>query len=185
MKLLHCRSIRISSAMKSLCLPSCIVGDLLVDRIGRNQTTALGFAYVQPGWRMETDPNSLSALRSTIWRQGFRTNGSWHRDISVWRRVIFHTAARPPSCCCSNQAGAAIGTEVFTPIQKSLASDFEGLQAVCLIGAAIYSRRSYLHSDRGQKKESLACPRIDRGCLPQLVGQRKSHPRKVGAAEGR
>lgn len=34
------------------------------------------------------------------------------------------------------KAGAAIGTEVFTPIQNSFDSDFKGVQAVFLIGAA-------------------------------------------------
>lgn len=34
------------------------------------------------------------------------------------------------------KAGAAIGTQVFTPIQDSFESDFKGVQAVFLIGAA-------------------------------------------------
>lgn len=34
------------------------------------------------------------------------------------------------------KAGAAIGTQVFTPIQESFPDDFAGVQAVFLIGAA-------------------------------------------------
>lgn len=34
------------------------------------------------------------------------------------------------------KAGAAIGTQVFTPIQDSFSDDFKGVQAVFLIGAA-------------------------------------------------
>ena len=34
------------------------------------------------------------------------------------------------------KAGAAVGTEVFTPIQNSFSDDFKGTQAVFLIGAA-------------------------------------------------
>lgn len=35
------------------------------------------------------------------------------------------------------KAGAAIGTQVFTPIQESFSDDFAGVQAVFLIGAAL------------------------------------------------
>ena len=34
------------------------------------------------------------------------------------------------------KAGAAIGTQVFTPIQNSFDGEYEGVQAVFLIGAA-------------------------------------------------
>ena len=34
------------------------------------------------------------------------------------------------------KAGAAIGTQVFTPIQNSFADEFKGVQGVFLIGAA-------------------------------------------------
>ena len=34
------------------------------------------------------------------------------------------------------KAGAAIGTQVFTPIQEFFSDDFSGVQAVFLIGAA-------------------------------------------------
>jgi hypothetical protein len=37
------------------------------------------------------------------------------------------------------KAGAAIGTQVFTPIQNSFDDEFTGIQAVFLIGAAFAS----------------------------------------------
>lgn len=56
------------------------------------------------------------------------------------------------------KAGAAIGTEVFTPIQNSFEGEFAGIQGVFLIGAAFASTGGliawFLIPDRERDLES-------------------------------
>jgi MFS family permease len=56
------------------------------------------------------------------------------------------------------KAGAAIGTQVFTPIQDSFPSDFAGVQGVFLIGAAFAAVGGILSwtliPDKGRDLES-------------------------------
>ncbi|KAJ4166009.1 hypothetical protein NW765_007235 [Fusarium oxysporum] len=112
-------------------LPGCVVGGLLMDRIGRRQTMTLGFL----GWTI----------------LGFIIGGALSPDPV---RVPFvHRAVATFLCAAESfptplrghflgfaaamgKAGAAIGTQAFTPIQDSFSDKQRGIQAVFLIGAA-------------------------------------------------
>ncbi|KAF7157836.1 hypothetical protein CNMCM5623_002270 [Aspergillus felis] len=124
-------------------LPGCIVGGLLMDRIGRKQNMTLGF------------------MLCAIW--GFILGGALRPIQSVFPLFVvmygifnafqemgpgvstflcasesFPTPLRGHFmglAAAVGKAGAAIGTEVFTPIQNSFDSTFKGQQAVFLIGS--------------------------------------------------
>ncbi|CRG82743.1 putative metabolite transport protein GIT1 [Talaromyces islandicus] len=125
-------------------LPGCLLGGLLMDRIGRKQTMTLGF------------------LLWAIW--GFILGGALHPIQTVFPLFVvmygifnalgemgpgvatflcaaesFPTPLRGHFlgwAAAVGKAGASIGTEVFTPIQNSFDSDAKGQQAVFLIGSA-------------------------------------------------
>ncbi|KAJ5988277.1 hypothetical protein N7481_003487 [Penicillium waksmanii] len=99
-------------------LPGCIIGGLLMDKIGRKQNMTLGFML----W--------------AIW--GFILGGALKPISSVFPLfiVMYGIFQALGEMGPVGKAGASIGTEVFTPIQNSFSSTEKGQQAVFLIGAA-------------------------------------------------
>ncbi|KAG5928308.1 hypothetical protein E4U42_000850 [Claviceps africana] len=132
------------TVLNLLYLPATLIGGLLMDRIGRKQTMALGFAL----WSM----------------MGFVLGGALSRIVTVFPLFIvlygifnalgeigpgvatfLCTAESFPTpvrghfvglAAAVGKVGAAIGTQVFIPVQSSFADADKGLQAVFLIGAA-------------------------------------------------
>ncbi|KAF7593609.1 hypothetical protein BBP40_011127 [Aspergillus hancockii] len=105
-------------------LPGCLLGGLLMDKIGRKQNMTLGFMI----W--------------SIW--GFILGGALHPIQSVFPLfvVIILSYSTPLRghflglAAAVGKAGASSGTEVFTSIQYSFDSTAKGQQAVFLIASA-------------------------------------------------
>lgn len=126
-------------------LPGCLIGGLLMDRIGRKHTQALGF-FVQGivGFILG---GVLSKIQNHV--GGFivvygiflaaAEAGPGVATILISGEV-YPTPLRGHMLGFSaawGKAGAAIGTQVFTPIQNAFADEFKGQQAVFLIGSAV------------------------------------------------
>ncbi|KAK4574542.1 hypothetical protein LTR86_001383 [Recurvomyces mirabilis] len=125
-------------------LPGCIVGGLLMDLIGRKQTMTLGFAcWAVLGFIIG---GALGPIQSVfplfvVLYGIFNAFGEMGPGVATFLcgAESFPTPIRGHFlglAAAVGKAGAAIGTEVFTPIQDSFDSDQKGVQAVFLIGAA-------------------------------------------------
>ncbi|EMC91895.1 hypothetical protein BAUCODRAFT_78869 [Baudoinia panamericana UAMH 10762] len=125
-------------------LPGCIVGGLLMDRIGRKQTMTLGFfCWAALGFIIG---GALAPIQSVfplfvVLYGIFNSFGEMGPGVATFLcgAESFPTPIRGHFlglAAAVGKAGAAIGTEVFTPIQNSFPSDFKGVQAVFIIGAA-------------------------------------------------
>ncbi|KAK3677901.1 hypothetical protein LTR78_001996 [Recurvomyces mirabilis] len=125
-------------------LPGCIVGGLLMDLIGRKQTMTLGFAcWAVLGFILG---GALGPIQSifplfVVLYGIFNAFGEMGPGVATFLcgAESFPTPLRGHFlglAAAVGKAGAAIGTEVFTPIQDSFDSDQKGVQAVFLIGAA-------------------------------------------------
>ncbi|KAM0548799.1 hypothetical protein ACHAPJ_009796 [Fusarium lateritium] len=125
-------------------LPGCIIGGLLMDRIGRRQTMTLGFA----GWTILgfIIGGALHSIQSVfpvfIVLYGiFNSLGEMGPGVATFLCAAesFPTPLRGHFlgfAAAMGKAGAAIGTQVFPPIQDSFGDEQKGIQAVFLIGAA-------------------------------------------------
>ncbi|EXK43557.1 hypothetical protein FOXG_04605 [Fusarium oxysporum f. sp. lycopersici 4287] len=125
-------------------LPGCVVGGLLMDRIGRRQTMTLGFF----GWTILgfIIGGALSPIQSVfplfIVLYGiFNALGEMGPGVATFLCAAesFPTPLRGHFlgfAAAMGKAGAAIGTQAFTPIQDSFSDKQRGIQAVFLIGAA-------------------------------------------------
>ncbi|KAF5604292.1 metabolite transport GIT1 [Fusarium pseudocircinatum] len=117
-------------------LPGCVVGGILMDRIGRRQTMTLGFL----GWTILgfIIGGALSPIQSVfplfIVLYGIFNALGEMGPGNPFQRLCedISWASRQPW----GKAGAAIGTQAFTPIQDSFSDKQRGIQAVFLIGAA-------------------------------------------------
>lgn len=125
-------------------LPGCIVGGLLMDRIGRKQTMTLGFiCWAVLGFIIG---GALSPIQSIfplfIVLYGiFNSFGEMGPGVATFLcgAESFPTPLRGHFlgfAAAVGKAGAAIGTQVFTPIQNSFANEHKGVQGTFLIGAA-------------------------------------------------
>ncbi|KAF4434115.1 metabolite transport GIT1 [Fusarium acutatum] len=125
-------------------LPGCVIGGLLMDRIGRRQTMTLGFL----GWTILgfIIGGALSPIQSVfplfIVLYGiFNALGEMGPGVATFLCAAesFPTPLRGHFlgfAAAMGKAGAAIGTQAFTPIQDSFSDKQRGIQAVFLIGAA-------------------------------------------------
>ncbi|KFY33666.1 hypothetical protein V494_07426 [Pseudogymnoascus sp. VKM F-4513 (FW-928)] len=125
-------------------LPGCVIGGLLMDKIGRKQTMTLGFflwailGFVLGG--------ALGPIQSVfplfvVLYGIFNALGEMGPGVATFLCAAesFPTPLRGHYlgfAAAVGKAGAAIGTEVFTPIQDSFSSTEKGQQGVFLIGAA-------------------------------------------------
>ncbi|RHZ65738.1 hypothetical protein CDV55_107114 [Aspergillus turcosus] len=137
------QNIGFGTVVNSFYLPGCIVGGLLMDRIGRKQNMTLGFM--------------LTAILGFILGGALRPIQSVFPLFVVMYGIFVALQEMGPGvstflCAAESfptplrghfmglaaavgKAGAAIGTEVFIPIQNSFDSTFKGQQAVFLIGS--------------------------------------------------
>lgn len=125
-------------------LPGCLVGGLLMDRIGRKQTMTLGFVlWALLGFIIGGAIRPIqTVLPLFIILYGiFQALGEMGPGVATFLCAAesFPTPLRGHFlglAAAVGKAGASIGTEVFTPIQNSFSSTEKGQQAVFLIGAA-------------------------------------------------
>lgn len=125
-------------------LPGCLLGGLLMDRIGRKQTMTLGF-FIWAIWGFILG-GALGPIQSVfplfIVMYGiFNALGEMGPGVSTFLCAAesFPTPLRGHFlglAAAVGKAGASIGTEVFTPIQDSFGDVYKGQQAVFLIGSA-------------------------------------------------
>ncbi|ORX36511.1 major facilitator superfamily domain-containing protein [Kockovaella imperatae] len=140
----------------------CLVGGVLLDKIGRRNTQALGFAaqgvigmilggvlskiqnntaafvIVYGESSLNFQPNNILIIYEGIFL-AVAEAGPGVATILIGGEV-YPTALRGHFLGFSaawGKAGAAIGTQVFTPIQNAFSDDFRGQQAVFLIGSAV------------------------------------------------
>jgi MFS family permease len=138
------QNIGLGTAVNCFFLPGCIVGGMLMDRIGRKQTMTLGFAcWSVMGFVIGGALGPIQRIPALfIVLYGiFNAFGEMGPGVATFlcSAESFPTPIRGHFlglAAAVGKAGAAIGTEVFTPIQNSFSNDFQGVQAVFLIGAA-------------------------------------------------
>ena len=125
-------------------LPGCIVGGLLMDKIGRKQTMTLGFLlWAILGFILGGALGPIQTILPLfIVLYGiFNSFGEMGPGVATFLcgAESFPTPIRGHFlglAAAFGKAGGAIGTQVFTPIQDSFSSTEKGTQAVFLIGAA-------------------------------------------------
>jgi MFS family permease len=124
-------------------LPGCIVGGLLMDRIGRKQTMTLGFfCWAITGFILGAALRPIQNVFPlfVVLYGIFNSFGEMGPGVATFlcASESFPTPLRGHYlgfAAAVGKAGAAIGTQVFTPIQNSFGDTFKGQQAVFLIGA--------------------------------------------------
>jgi MFS family permease len=125
-------------------LPGCIVGGLLMDRIGRKQTMTVGFflwsilGFILGG---ALGPIQKVFPLFVVLYGIFNALGEMGPGVATFLCAAesFPTPLRGHYmgwAAAVGKAGAAIGTQVFTPIQNSFSDVEKGQQGVFLIGAA-------------------------------------------------
>ncbi|KIX09544.1 uncharacterized protein Z518_00624 [Rhinocladiella mackenziei CBS 650.93] len=125
-------------------LPGCLVGGLLMDRIGRRQTMVLGFGcWSLLGFILGGALNPIQSVFPlfVVLYGIFNSFGEMGPGVATFLcgAESFPTPLRGHFlgfAAAVGKAGAAIGTQVFTPIQNSFSDTQKGTQAVFLIGAA-------------------------------------------------
>jgi MFS family permease len=125
-------------------LPGCIVGGLLMDRIGRRQTMVLGFfLWALLGFIIGGALNPIKSVFPlfVVLYGIFNSFGEMGPGVATFLcgAESFPTPLRGHFlgfAAAVGKAGAAIGTQVFTPIQDSFSDVDKGTQGVFLIGAA-------------------------------------------------
>ncbi|KAJ5649151.1 uncharacterized protein N7484_002874 [Penicillium longicatenatum] len=125
-------------------LPGCIIGGLLMDRIGRKQTMTLGF-FLWGIWGFILG-GALGPIQTVfplfvVMYGIFQALGEMGPGVATFlcASESFPTPLRGHFlgfAAAFGKAGASIGTQVFTPIQNCFSSTEKGQQAVFLIGAA-------------------------------------------------
>lgn len=126
-------------------LPGCLIGGILMDRIGRKHTQAAGFivqgiiGFILGGVlsKIQNHPGAFIVVYGLFLAAAEAGPGVATILISG---EVYPTALRGHMLGFSaawGKAGAAIGTQVFTPIQNAFHDEFKGQQAVFLIGSAV------------------------------------------------
>ncbi|KAF7363756.1 Major facilitator superfamily domain-containing protein [Mycena sanguinolenta] len=139
------RNIALGTLINAFYLPGCVVGGLIIDKLGRRNTQALGFAVqgilgMILGGALGPIQNNLAAF--VVMYGLFLAAAEAGPGIAtiLIAGEVFPTAIRGHLIGFSaawGKAGAAIGTQVFTPIQEAFPSTFKGQQAVFTIGSAV------------------------------------------------
>ncbi|KAJ7256527.1 major facilitator superfamily domain-containing protein [Mycena haematopus] len=139
------RNIAYGTLINMFHLPGCLAGGLIIDKLGRRNTMALGFAVqgvlgMILGGALGPIQNHLAAF--IIMYGLFVAAAEAGPGIAtiILAGEVYPTALRGHFFGFSaawGKAGAAIGTQVFTPIQDAFPSTFKGQQAVFTIGSAV------------------------------------------------
>ncbi|KAE8443032.1 hypothetical protein EG329_002426 [Mollisiaceae sp. DMI_Dod_QoI] len=124
-------------------LPGCIVGGLLMDRIGRKQTMTLGFfLWALVGFILGGAIGPIQTVFPlfVVMYGIFNSLGEMGPGVATFLCAAesFPTPLRGHYmgfAAAVGKAGAAIGTQVFTPIQDSFSNEMKGQQGVFLIGS--------------------------------------------------
>ncbi|KAF2162655.1 hypothetical protein M409DRAFT_68955 [Zasmidium cellare ATCC 36951] len=138
------QNIGYGTAVNCFYLPGCVLGGFLMDWIGRKQTMTLGFfCWAVLGFIIGGALAPIQKILGLfIFLYGiFNAFGEMGPGVATFLcgAESFPTPIRGHFlglAAAVGKAGAAIGTQVFTPIQNSFDTDFKGVQAVFLIGAA-------------------------------------------------
>ncbi|KAF8211841.1 inorganic phosphate transporter [Mycena galopus ATCC 62051] len=139
------RNIALGTLINAFYLPGCLVGGLIIDKFGRRNTQALGFALqgvlgMILGGALGPIQKNLAAF--VVMYGLFLAAAEAGPGIAtiLIAGEVYPTALRGHFVGFSaawGKAGAAIGTQVFTPIQDAFPSTFKGQQAVFTIGSAV------------------------------------------------
>ncbi|PHH71088.1 hypothetical protein CDD82_6755 [Ophiocordyceps australis] len=132
-----------ATLLNSFLLPGCLLGGVLMDRIGRKQTMTLGFVlWGLMGLVIGGALNHIVRVFPlfVILYGIFNTLGDMGPGVAtfVCAAESFPTPVRGHFlgfAAALGKAGAAIGTQVFNPVQNSFQDAHKGVQAVFLIGA--------------------------------------------------
>ncbi|OAA75087.1 Major facilitator superfamily domain, general substrate transporter [Akanthomyces lecanii RCEF 1005] len=124
-------------------LPGCLLGGYLMDKIGRKQTMTLGFVlWSLMGFIIGGALNPLKTVFPlfVIMYGIFNAVAEMGPGVATFLcgAESFPTPVRGHFlglAAAVGKAGAAIGTQVFTPIQDSFKDENKGVQGVFLIGA--------------------------------------------------
>ncbi|KAL4897194.1 MFS general substrate transporter [Aspergillus ambiguus] len=125
-------------------LPGCLLGGLLMDKIGRKQNMTLGF-FLWAIWGFilggALHPIQTVLPLFVVMYGIFMALGEMGPGVSTFLCAAesFPTPLRGHFlgfAAAVGKAGASIGTEVFTPIQNAFDTTAQGQQAVFLIGSA-------------------------------------------------
>ncbi|KIW51988.1 hypothetical protein PV05_10653 [Exophiala xenobiotica] len=125
-------------------LPGCLIGGLLMDHIGRRNTMVLGFfCWAVLGFILGGALNPIQSVFPlfVVLYGIFNSFGEMGPGVATFLcgAESFPTPVRGHFlgfAAAVGKAGAAIGTQVFTPIQNSFSDVQKGTQGVFLIGAA-------------------------------------------------
>src|SRR5215469_458742 len=138
------QNIGFGTVVNSFYLPGCIIGGFLMDRIGRKQTMTLGFVcWAILGFIIGGALNPIQSVFPlfVVLYGFFNSFGEMGPGVATFLcgAESFPTPLRGHFlgfAAAVGKAGAAIGTQVFTPIQNRFSDPQRGIQAVFLIGAA-------------------------------------------------
>ncbi|KAK1008768.1 hypothetical protein LTS01_002041 [Friedmanniomyces endolithicus] len=145
------QNIRYGTVVNAFYLPGCIVGGFLMDWIGRKQTMTLGFVcWAIMGFIIggALGPTQTITPLFLVLYGIFNSFGETGPGVATkeTRSAQFLCGAESfPTpirghflglAAAVGKTGAAIGTQVFTPIQNSFSDTEKGVQGVFLIGAA-------------------------------------------------
>ncbi|KAF8586992.1 inorganic phosphate transporter [Ramaria rubella] len=126
-------------------LPGCILGGYLLDKIGRRNTQMAGF-FTQGiigmilGGALAKIQTKLAAFIVVYGIFLSAAEAGPGVATILISGEVFPTPVRGTMlgfAAAWGKAGAAIGTQVFTPIQDAFSDEFRGQQAVFLIGSAV------------------------------------------------
>ncbi|KAK1061775.1 hypothetical protein LTR12_001952 [Friedmanniomyces endolithicus] len=138
------QNIGYGTVVNAFYLPGCIVGGFLMDWIGRKQTMTLGFVcWAIMGFIIGGALGPIQTITPLflVLYGIFNYFGEMGPGVATFLcgAESFPTPIRGHFlglAAAVGKAGAAIGTQVFTPIQNSFSDTEKGVQGVFLIGAA-------------------------------------------------
>ncbi|KAK0941985.1 hypothetical protein LTR29_006403 [Friedmanniomyces endolithicus] len=138
------QNIGYGTVVNAFYLPGCIVGGFLMDWIGRKQTMTLGFVcWAIMGFIIGGALGPIQTITPLflVLYGIFNSFGEMGPGVATFicGAESFPTPIRGHFlglAAAVGKAGAAIGTQVFTPIQNSFSDTEKGVQGVFLIGAA-------------------------------------------------
>ncbi|KAK0780647.1 hypothetical protein LTR91_011324 [Friedmanniomyces endolithicus] len=138
------QNIGYGTVVNAFYLPGCIVGGFLMDWIGRKQTMTLGFVcWAIMGFIIGGALGPIQTITPLflVLYGIFNSFGEMGPGVATFLcgAESFPTPIRGHFlglAAAVGKAGAAIGTQVFTPIQNSFSDTEKGVQGVFLIGAA-------------------------------------------------
>ncbi|KAF1980975.1 MFS general substrate transporter [Aulographum hederae CBS 113979] len=197
------QNIGLGTAVNCFYLPGCLVGGLLMDRIGRKQTMTLGFfLWAALGFIIGGALHPIqSVLPLFIVLYGiFNAFGEMGPGVATFLcgAESFPTPVRGHFlgfAAAVGKAGSAIGTQVFMPIQDSFGTTEKGTQAEFLIGAAfatvggiiawflVPDRERDLEDEDAKFREYLAANGYDGVFGESLLQEVKSTAWKLGGGQ--